>query len=219
MRPGRCVHDRVCAVDELELVVVPRCALGAFVLAVADHRRPARERLAHVARVEDELDHLPVALVQVVEVVVDVEDPVLERELVRIAGVGDDVRVDGRSMSFREAAGPQLVVAAGVERVPREVEVVSVEAGDVLCRRGDLDEVVAPWSAQGDSRLTEEQVDVHRLVRLAAPALLLLLDEPNDRRVALSKRRLVGERAERGWRPAEREERKGYEQDMASGHG
>ena len=70
-------------VDELELVVAPVGALGALVLAVADLDRLARERPRGVVGVEDELDHLPVALVLVVEVVEGVEEPVLERELAR----------------------------------------------------------------------------------------------------------------------------------------
>ena len=56
-------------------------------LAVADLDGRALQRLLGSVRVEDELDHLPVALVQVVEVVEDVEEPVLERELARPAGL------------------------------------------------------------------------------------------------------------------------------------
>ena len=88
VRAGGRIHDRMRAVDELELVVAPGRALGALVLAVADLDRLARERLAGVVGVEDELDHLPVALVRVVPVVEDVEEPVLQRELARVAGVG-----------------------------------------------------------------------------------------------------------------------------------
>ena len=75
-------------------------------LAVADGDRLAAERLARVGRVEDELDHLPVALVRVVPVVEDVEEPVLERELARIAGIGGDVGVDGRRRALAEAVAP-----------------------------------------------------------------------------------------------------------------
>ena len=50
---------------------------------------------------------------------------------------------------------------------------------------GDLDEVGAvPGAAEGDCRLAEEHVDVGRNVRLPGTALLRLLDEPDDRRVA-----------------------------------
>jgi hypothetical protein len=70
------------AVDEQQLVVAPPRALGALVLAVADLRRLRLEGLRRRARREVELDHLPVAFVLVVEVVEDVEEPVLERQLV-----------------------------------------------------------------------------------------------------------------------------------------
>ena len=73
-------------VDDLELVVAPGGLLAALVLAEPDQRGLAGERLARVARVEDELDHLPVALVQVVPVVVCVEEPVLQRQLPRVSG-------------------------------------------------------------------------------------------------------------------------------------
>ena len=130
------MHDRMRAVDALELVVVPGCALGALVLAVADLDRRPLERLRGRRGVEDELDHLPVALVQVVPVVEDVEEPVLERELSRVAGLGRDVRVDGRRRARGDPALPAQVVAARIERVPREVEVVLVQAsGEVLRRR------------------------------------------------------------------------------------
>ena len=128
VRAGGRVDDRMRAVDDLELVaIVPVGPLGALVLAVADLRRLDVERLGGVLGVEDELDHLPVALVQVVPVVEGVEDPVLERELAGEAGVGGDVRVHRRLLVLGDAACPELVVAAGVERVAGEVEVVLVE--------------------------------------------------------------------------------------------
>ena len=95
------------AVDDLELlVVVPGSPLGALVRAVPDLDRLLVERLLRVGRVEDELDHLPVALVGVVEVVEGVEEPVLQRELARRAGVGRDVGIDGRLGALREPARP-----------------------------------------------------------------------------------------------------------------
>jgi hypothetical protein len=97
------MHDRVCPVDSLELVVAPVCALGALVLAVAHLDRRSPERPGGRRGIEIELDHLPVALVQVVPVVEDVEHPVLERQLPRIARVGGDVRVDGRRVAQGEA--------------------------------------------------------------------------------------------------------------------
>ena len=113
MRPGGRVDDRMRSIDERELVVVPGRPFGPFVRAVADLDRLLRERRARIERVEDELDHLPVALVQVVEVVEDVEEPVLQGELSGIAGVGGDVRVDGRLLPLRDQPRPALVVTAG----------------------------------------------------------------------------------------------------------
>jgi len=86
--------------------------------------------------------------------------------------------VDGGRLALAEAPRPELVVAARVEGVPGEVEVVLVETvGEVLGTRPDLDEVAAsPGPAQRDRRLVEEQVDVQRLVRLTGPAFLELLD-------------------------------------------
>ena len=127
VRPGRRVHDRVRPVDELELLLAPRRLLRSLVLAVADGNRLARERLTRVAGVEEELDVLPVAFVGVVPVVEDVVEPVLQGELTRVAGVGGDVRIDGRRRPFGDAVRPALVVAARVEGVPGEVEVVLVE--------------------------------------------------------------------------------------------
>jgi hypothetical protein len=55
---------------ELELRRVPFRALGAYVLAVADLERGGAQRSGRRGSVEVELDQLPVAFVQVVEVVV-----------------------------------------------------------------------------------------------------------------------------------------------------
>ena len=81
VRAGGRIDDGVGAADDLELVVVPRRLLGALVRAIADLDRALVERIRRVVGVEDELDHLPVALVRVVEVVEGVEEPVLQREL------------------------------------------------------------------------------------------------------------------------------------------
>ena len=193
-------------VDELELVVAPRRLLGPLVLAVADGHRLARERLTRVVGVEEELDVLPVALVGVVPVVEDVVEPVLQGELARVAGVGGDVRIDGRRRAFGDALRPLLVAAARVERVPGEVEVVLVEPGEIVRGRADLDQIGGiPWSTQRDRRLVEEGVDVDRLVRLAVPAVLGLGDEPHHRGIALGERGLVREVGRRARRRDERE--------------
>ena len=129
VRAGGRVDDRMRAVDELELGVAPRRSLGALVLAVADLGRRLRERLRGGRRVEDELDHLPVALVQVVPVVEDVEEPVLQRELARVRGSVATWAYDRRRRSLGRRCCHSQVVAARLERVAGEVEVVVVEPG------------------------------------------------------------------------------------------
>ena len=104
VRARRRIDDRVCAVDDLELLVAPGRLLGALVGAVADLGRWLRQRLSRIRGVEDELCHLPVALVRVVEVVEGVEEPVLERNLVRVVGILGNVRVDGRLGALGEPA-------------------------------------------------------------------------------------------------------------------
>jgi hypothetical protein len=64
-----------------------------------------------------------------------------------------------------------------------------------------------PRSPERDGRLVEEQVDVERPVGLTVPALLDLLDEPNNRRVPLGERLLVGERGCCGRAERERQRR------------
>ena len=73
----------------------------------------------------------------------------------------------------------------------------------------DLHEIGgAPGAAQGDGRLlVEQQLDVERVVRLARPALLLLLDEPDDRRIAFGRLAFVREVGRSGRRRDEREAR------------
>ena len=58
------MHHGMRAADEVELVVVPGGPFRALVLAVPDLDRPALERLGGAGGIEDELDHLPVALVR-----------------------------------------------------------------------------------------------------------------------------------------------------------
>jgi hypothetical protein len=73
--------------------------------------------------------------------------------------------------------------------------VVFVEPSrEVLRGRPDLDQVVrVPRPSERNRGLTEQRFDVHRLVRHARSALLLLLDEPDNGGVALGKRPLVGD--------------------------
>ena len=81
---------------------------------------------------------------------------------------------------------------------------------EILTSWADLHEIGgAPRAAQGDGRLlVEQQLDVERVVRLARPALLLLLDEPDDRRIAFGKLAFVREVGRSGGRRDEREARR-----------
>jgi hypothetical protein len=179
------VDDRMGAADALELRVVPGGTLPALVLAVADLGRRLPECLRRRRSVENELDHLPVTLVEVVPVVEDVEEPVLERKLVRVLGVGHDVGVRNGIPVGAEMLLPVEVHAGGVERVAREVEVVAVEPAAELRRlRRDPDEIVPPGPTQRDGRLAEEMVHVDRDVVKPAAALAPL-NEPDDRCVSV----------------------------------
>ncbi len=194
----RRIHDGMRSVDDLELLVSPGRALGTFVRAVAHPDRILRQRLGGVGGVEDELRHLPVALVRVVEVVERVEEPVLQGELAGVRRVGCDMRVDRRLRGLGQSSRPKLVVAAGIERVAREVEVILVAILEVRRVGPDLDEVGAvPRPAKRDGRLLEEHVHVGRNVGLARPALDRLIDEADDRRVLLRERLLVLDPCER----------------------
>jgi hypothetical protein len=168
------------------------------VLAVSDLGRSVPERLGDRRHVEDELDHLPVALVQVVPVVEDVEEPVLQREFSRALGVPGHVRVHGRRMPGDESPLPLVIRTARPERVARKVEVVAVQPRtEVLGGGPDLHQVSAPGAAQGDRRLVEEEVDVDRLIGLArrAPGPL---DEPDHRGVTLGQLSLLAHGCGRG---------------------
>ncbi len=203
------------SVHALELLVVPVGAFGALVLAVPDLGRRMLQSLRRRGRVEDELDHLPVALVQVVPVVEDVEEPVLKRELAGVRGITRDMRVHARRLPRGQPALPVQVVAAGGQRVPREVEVVLVEAlREILRGRADLDEVAAaPGAAQRHRRLAEEHVHVDRQIRLGRAAVAGLCNEAHHRRVALCERRLLpdvggrGRRDDQGEQPQQRHAR------------
>jgi hypothetical protein len=187
------VDDRV-RPDALELRVVPRGPFRALVLAVADLERRPVQRLLHRRRGENELDHLPVALVQVVPVVEDVEEPVLEREPARVRGIARHMRVGGEPPFGAEVPLPVQVVAAGLERVAREVEVVAPEpAAESLGGRPDLDEVVPPGPAERNRRLAEEEVDVDRDVVHRRTAALAAGDEAHDGCVPLRERPLLRE--------------------------
>ena len=104
VRAGGDVDDGMGAVDELRASRRPRSPARRPRAGCSRPRRLLRQRLAGGGRVEVELDHLPVALVGVVPVVEDVEEPVLERELVGMRALGRDVGVDRRLRALVIAA-------------------------------------------------------------------------------------------------------------------
>ena len=194
VRAVRGIDDGVRPVDDLELVVAPTRALGALMGAVADGDRCLVQRVRSIGGLEVELDHLPVAFVEVVELVEDVEEPVLQRQLPGMARIGRHVGVDRGRASFGQAPIPELVVAAWVERASRIVQVVLVAVDEIRCLRGDLHEVGrVPGAAKRHGVLAEEDVDVDRLVRFAGAAFLVLFNQAHDRREAVRKRLFVGE--------------------------
>ena len=185
VRALRDIDHRMRTADAPQLRVTPHRPLCSLVLGVADLCRILRERLLGSGRIEVELDHLPVAFVRVVEVVEDVEEPVLQRELVRKGALFRDVGIDRRRGAPRDPPLPELVAAAGVEGIAGKVEVVPGEAGaEVGAGRPDLHEIVRrPRTAKRDGVLSEERAHVDRAVGLAGPADVLLLDELDDRGV------------------------------------
>jgi hypothetical protein len=94
------------------------------VLAEADERGLLPKRLRRGPGVEVELDHLPIAFVLVVEVVEDVEEPVLECELSGVRRVRNDARIRMCCVSPVEPMGPFVVNAAGRDGRAGEVEVI-----------------------------------------------------------------------------------------------
>ena len=142
VRAGGRVDDRVRPVL-LDLGVVPIGPFAARVLEEGDLGGALRQGLRGRVRVERDLHPLPVALVDVVELVEVVEEPVLDDQA-RVARLGGDVRVGDRG---RLALSPQCLevrrVAAhfralNVEGIPRQVEVVVVAKTGDIRRRGCL---------------------------------------------------------------------------------
>ena len=88
---------------------------------------------------------------------------------------------------------------------------VLVAVDEIRGRRADLHEVGrVPGAPKRNRVLTEEKVDVDRLVRLARAAFLLLRDEAHDRRETARESLLVGEiRARTG-----REKKRGRRSDQ-----
>ena len=112
--------------------------------------------------------------------------------------IADDVRIHRWHVALGHASRPPLVVATRFQGVAGKVEVVLIETpGEILRRRADLHEIVgSPGPPERDRGLAEERVDVHRLVRLARTALLLLGDEPDNGRVPFGEGSFVAQRSE-----------------------
>ena len=143
VRSRRRVDDRVRAIA-LELLAVPVGSLATFVLGVADADRFGGQRLLDVRCIEQHLDELPVAFVQIVPVVVVPEQPVLNGEQVGSIGLLDDVRVDGCRRLCRVHVEIVLVQAARFQRVTREFDVETLtQAVQVACGGCPLDRRVA----------------------------------------------------------------------------
>jgi hypothetical protein len=179
------------AADHLQLLVTPLRALCALVLAEAQERGLQMKRLRRRCRVEVELDHLPVAFVLVVEVVEDVEEPVLQRKLVRIGTLGDDACIGRRRVPLVDPLRPVVIGAAGGDRRAGEVQVIVEQSPrEIRPGRRDLDDVrLVPRPAERDVGAAEHEIHVRGHVRLPVTARLLLLDEPHHRCIAIRKRK------------------------------
>ena len=124
MRSRGGVEHRVSALP-FELGIGPWRPLAAGVLGHVDLVGTLQKRLYRVWRVEVDLGHLPVALVQVGEVVKRVVEPVLDRQPARVRRVGRDVRVHARLATVIPGSEPLLIAAARIERIAREVDVIA----------------------------------------------------------------------------------------------
>ncbi len=122
MGPGGDVDDRVRSLF-LDPGVVPGSTLSACVLGIRELGGAARQSLLDGSGVEGDLDHFPVALVQVVELVEPVVEPELERDPAH-TGLPGDVRVGDRRAPLHELGRVPGVRAARPARVAGQVEVV-----------------------------------------------------------------------------------------------
>ena len=122
----------------------------------------------------------------VVPVVEGVVEPVLEGKLARLARFGDDVGIRRRRLAGEDPVRPLLVVAAGVERRAREVEVRLVAAAVQVGGRRRRPDQAPVRVDQPDVGASEDGIDRNGPVRLAVGAAGLgLLLQRDDRRVAV----------------------------------
>ena len=185
-------HHDVVAVA-LQSVVVPLRVLPPLVLGVHRQGGLGVERLLRGVGVEDELQHLPVAFVLVVPVVVDPPQPVLEHQLAGVVGIAGHAGVDGGAEVAGHPVPPRLVVTARVERVAGQVEVVVVaepeQVGGGRCPLHHL----PVGSHERHVRTAEHRLHGGGHERLTLAAVLGLAPHGDDRGVLLGQlRRGIG---------------------------
>jgi len=88
--------------------------------------------------------------------------------MVRVCG---EVGVDDRRAAGTPPAKHPLVLAAGPERIAREIEVVLSAAAEQIGGGRSRRDDAAVRVPQDEARTTENGVDAHRPVRLPRPAL------------------------------------------------
>ena len=191
MRAGGGVDDRVRPLL-LHLAVFPFGALSARVLEDDDLARFFFQRPGRGVGLEAELHPLPVALVEVVELVEVPVEPELEGKTVVVRFAGDVGIGDRRRLAFLQQLPEGAGVDAGVaEHLAFVVEVPAVaEAGDVGRGRRLLHRdqpAVRFFVGEGDGRVAEHRVDAGRLVLLllGVAGRVQLLPQHRDRHVLL----------------------------------
>src|SRR6185503_11222410 len=174
----------------LHALVVPVRGLATAVLEQADLVRAVPQRLLRRRTVEGDLHALPVALVQVVELVEVPEEPVLDDQAVGARLAGQPRVRDRRGLARLLERGEVARVAAVVaDRVAGKVEVVGVvKAGDPG-RGGAVSDdalLLALDLLKHDPGIAEHRVDRGRLVLLLAlvAGRVFLLADLEDGRVA-----------------------------------
>ncbi len=137
----------------------------------------AAERFLDRIRREQQLDHLPVALMLVVPVVEDPEEPVLEGQHAGMVGVGRHPSMDGGRLGGH-AAKPLFVVASRIERAAGEVQIVAISKSlQILGLRGSVHHrPVGP--TQENITAFKHRGGGNRTVRLSGTALFFL--DPDD---------------------------------------
>src|ERR1700733_3307428 len=167
----------------LQLGIGPGRLLAAGVLGEVDLIGTGSECLPRIQCPEVDLGHLPVALVQVREVVEGGVEPVLDREPAGVRGIGGQMCVDARWPAVVPASELPLVVAAGTDRVARKVEVVARPETPQVARRRRAPHDPPVRTTKYDARPAEDDVYSRRPVRLARAARPLLRLERKNRGV------------------------------------